>query len=396
MQHGLPGRRATAGRLVAILACVLSCACASGPVAPTADFVSLLNDRLFAAPDTTVDADDLFALSAPMRQFVHVDIAHQLRAEGPASGLISALYHRGQLKLEYDAARTRTAAEAFDARKGNCLSLVIMAAAFAKELGLQVTYQSVDAQDTWSRVGDVAFLNGHVNLMLGRPIWDGKPGYDPDRSLIVDFLPGSHVGGMRMQPISERTIVAMYLNNRAAEALVAGRVDQAYWWARAAIVRAPDFPSAYNTLAVVYLHHGELDASTRVLTQLLARNPQDRQALANLANVVERLGQVDRAQALRARLARLEQDAPYHFFELGVAAMRRGDYEAARNLFIREVERADYNSEFHFWLALADFQLGNPVEARRQLAIARDNSVTTAERELYDAKLTRLRADGLQ
>ena len=48
--------------------------------------------------------------------------------------LIDALY-RGDLRLEYDAATTRTAAEAFDARSGNCLALVLMTSAFAKNGG---------------------------------------------------------------------------------------------------------------------------------------------------------------------------------------------------------------------------------------------------------------------
>ena len=50
---------------------------------------------------------------------------------------------------------TRNAAEAFDARSGNCLSLVIMTAAFAKELGLPVRYQNVFVDEAWSRSGDL-------------------------------------------------------------------------------------------------------------------------------------------------------------------------------------------------------------------------------------------------
>jgi hypothetical protein len=46
--------------------------------------------------------------------------------------LFDALYGNGRLRLDYDSAMTRNATEAFAARSGNCLSLVLMTAAFAR------------------------------------------------------------------------------------------------------------------------------------------------------------------------------------------------------------------------------------------------------------------------
>jgi Flp pilus assembly protein TadD len=77
---------------------------------------------------------------------------------------------------------------------------------------------------------------------------------------------------------------------------------------------------------------------------------------------------------------------------LGTAAMQRGDVQDAKLLFAKEVERADYNSEFHFWLGVAHFRLGEMKEARKQLAIAVENSTTGTDHELYAAKLQRLRS----
>ena len=76
--------------------------------------------------------------------------------QGAQAGLVDALYRRAQLKLEYDAATTKTAAEAFDARSGNCLSLVLMTAALAHELQLPVRYQSAYMEEAWSRNGNPA------------------------------------------------------------------------------------------------------------------------------------------------------------------------------------------------------------------------------------------------
>jgi tetratricopeptide (TPR) repeat protein len=105
-----------------------------------------------------------------------------------------------------------------------------------------------------------------------------------------------------------------------------------------------------------------------------------------------RQGRSDEAAALYRRLAQLEPYPPYHFFYLGVAAMMRQDFRVARDHFAKEVARADYNDEFHYWLGLANFRLGNLDEARRHLSLAMDNSATRTQRDLYAAKLAWLKS----
>ena len=364
-------------------------ACASAPPPPPHE--PLFQDALFAPPTQPIRAADVFALNDEMRRYVHDEIAPHARGQGRQRALIDALYKRGQLKLEYDAAMTRNAAQAFDARAGNCLSLVIMTAAFAKEMGLQVHYQSAYTDETWSRSGDLLFRSGHVNVTLGGRFIDAGSGQDPTR-FTVDFLPPDELRGLRTRAISEDTVIAMYMNNRAAESLADERLDDAYWWAREAIVRSPDFASAYNTLGVVYLRHGERQVAEQVFLRVLEREPANTRALANLAQVAEQLGHAAQAQALRQQLARLEPHPPFHFFHLGRAAMQRGDYAAARELFAKEVARADYYHEFHFWLGLAYFRLGDMELARKELNLAMQSSTTRGDHDLYAAKLAWLRS----
>ena len=62
-------------------------------------------------------------------------------------------------------------------------------------------------------------------------------------------------------------------------------------------------------------------------------------------------------------------------------------------MFAREVDRAAYYHEFHFWLALAYVGLGDMERAREHMSIAVDNSTTRHDHDLYAAKLERLRAN---
>ena len=72
--------------------------------------------------------------------------------------------------------------------------------------------------------------------------------------------------------------------------------------------------------------------------------------------------------------------------------MKAGDYRLARDMFAREVDRAAYYHEFRFWLAQAYARLGDMEQARANMTIALENGPTRADRELYAAKLERLRA----
>jgi hypothetical protein len=163
-----------------------ACASAPPPIVEQAE-APLFADARFGKPTETVSTDRVFEVSDAMRRYLQADIAHQLRTEGTKNGLIQALYQKTQLKLEYDSRMTKTAAGTFAARSGNCLSLVIMTAALAKELRLPVYYQSAILDETWSRTGSLLFASGHVNLTLGHRNISGGINRDL-KSTTIDFL----------------------------------------------------------------------------------------------------------------------------------------------------------------------------------------------------------------
>ena len=370
-----------------LLSYPLIAGCASAPPPPTQVPEDLFQDQRFSAPSQRISADEVFALNDDMTRYVRVDIAPQLRHLGRQRGLIAALRSRGQLQLDYDSEMTRNASEAFESRTGNCLSLVIMTAALAKALDLPVTYQSVIVDEAWSRSGSIYFASGHVNLVIGKRIVDKTAGYDPHESLTIDFLPPEDIVARHTLVIDEATIVAMYFNNRAAEALARDDLNDAYAWASAAIRHKPGFLSAYNTLGVIYREHRDEAQAEHVLRYALQLEPRNAHVLANLAELLEDTGRGTEAQPLRERLARLESAPPFHYFNLGMAAMREGNYAAARALFAREVERSPDYHEFHFWLAIADYKLGDIEAARKHLTLAMEDSTTRRDHDIYAAKL---------
>jgi hypothetical protein len=380
---------APAALALAVLGALGGCASVS---TTSASVEYLLQDAKYTGAVEPVDAASAMAMSPAMLRYADEQLSTLSAQRDPRKALLDALYKDGSLRLSYDNGNTRNAAEAFDARSGNCMSLVLMTAAFARHLGLPVSFQSVLVDSGYTRSGDLVLVSGHVNLVLGRTTHHAPFTWSANEDWVVDFLPGAQLRGQRAVLVDEATVLAMYFNNRAAEALADGQRTAGYAWARLALRTAPRFMPAVNTLAVLYLRDGHLPAAEAALRHVLARDADSTSALANLALLLQRTERHAEARLTLHRLAQLQPDNSFLLFDQGRLAMDRGDYKRARELFESEINRQPGQSEVHFWAALAEWHLGNAAHASQQLQLALNSSTSDPSRALYAGKLAWLKA----
>jgi Tfp pilus assembly protein PilF len=379
-------------RIGAVVFAALAASCVSNSNIRPQDPHPLFHDSLFPAPPERFDRRSIFAIDAPMLHFLVREIVPAVRRRDPRQVLIEAL--SGKLQIDYDADMTRTAAQTFAAREGNCLSLVLMTSALAKQLGIHVNYQEVLGFDTWSRDAGIAFLNHHVNLILGPRI--PRLGLGVERTaqtpMIVDFLPAREVANAVVRPIAEETVVAMYLNNRAAELLVRGDMQRAYWFARAALESNPSYADAANTLGVIYRRVGQLAFAEQAVRFTLRSEPENVPALSNLTQLLKLQGRDGEAQVVAAKLAEIQRHPPFQYYDLGMKALGNGQYAIAEDYFRKELSRRPYDDQSHFGLALAALHLGDTPRARKELKKALKNSTRQERHALYAAKLRHLKS----
>lgn len=375
---------------IGVVVSLLLAGCATSP--PMPPIADLLHDELFAAPSVPVDPAQAMALSPSMREYLDQRLRHVPPGVDRRRWLMEALYRRDELRLEYDAGTTRTAAQAFEARSGNCLALVLMTGAFAKAIGLSVRYQAVLGEDAFDLAGDLAISIGHVNLTLDDRLQRaGILSSDRD-PWTIDFLPAREAWRLRTRTIPENTVIAMFLNNRAVESLVRGSTDDAYWWVREAIRRDPEMLSAYVTLGVVYRARRQPALAEAALARVNEREPDNTQALSNRVLALRDLGRQNEADALVKQLTRLDPHPPFSDFSDGMVALREQRFEVARALFEGEVDRAPHRHEFQFWLAIAYLELHDVRRATDHLTRAMEVSTTRKDHDLYATKLSRLKA----
>jgi Tfp pilus assembly protein PilF len=102
-------------------------------------------------------------------------------------------------------------------------------------------------------------------------------------------------------------------------------------------------------------------------------------------------GREAEARALRQQLAAISRYPPYHFLDLGIHALKRGETDQAIDLFKRELKRMPYDDQLHFMMALARLKQGDLGRAQRHMTLAVENSTTRNQHAIYAAKLDRLR-----
>jgi Flp pilus assembly protein TadD len=333
------------------------------------------------------DPGAVLRLSDAMRRHVDRYVPRDAAAPLRARALAQSILHPGLLGLSYDVSATLTAAEAFDARRGNCLSLSMLYAVMARYAGLEARFQEVESIGGWDRRGEVVLATRHINVV-------GEVG--AGRSWVMDFYPYRVDAHVREDVVPDRIAVAQYYNNLGGEALSRGEAGEAWHWFRAALDTAPDLSYVWSNLGVVYAREGAGDVAERVYRHALAIDPDNRSAMSNLAALYARTGRTEAARELAARIERYARRNPYYHLSLAEDAFDRGDAEAALRSLETAVELAPGEADAHWLAAVALRRLGRYDEAEAALARARSlapDGPSLAARALLE-RIDEPRADG--
>lgn len=328
-----------------------------------------------------VDEDEILAVSPEMVRFLDSYVVRDAGSFVKLHQLLYAIITEGSFGLEYDD-RTRTAAQTFADRRGNCLSFSNMFVAMARDVGLNVSYQEVDIPPDWSFDNDVYVLNRHVNVHVDLGITGEH---------VVDFNIDDFRAGYDRRVIPDSRAFAHYYNNMGTEHMLAGDHATALAYFRKALFDSDrSFSPAWTNLGTLYRRYGLTSHAEAAYQRALTVDRDDEVAVSSLAALYNRRGETELADAYLRKVINHRKQNPYYRYHLAREAFFSGDYATAIS-HLRYAARKKPNEDlFCFLLGMAYLQSGDKAAARRWLTRAEEVAATDALKRNYSSKMEAL------
>ncbi|HEX4825440.1 MAG TPA: tetratricopeptide repeat protein [Candidatus Polarisedimenticolaceae bacterium] len=293
--------------------------------------------------------------------------------------LQAALFDASSFHFDYDPALTATAADALELRRGNCVAFTNLFIAMARARGIRVLAGYMTPHVPGEKRGDLVYVSTHVVAVYQLH----------DRFLVFDFY-GARVDDVpRIRLLDDLELAALYVNNRAVEALSRGDFTAAEAGLNAVVHLAPEFAGAYANLGVLKRRRGDTAGALDAYRSALAIDPHNPAVLSNLATLYLETGHVREAQAA-LRVADMSAATVYTMLARGDLEYADGKADEALRFYRRAARLDPAIPDPHLAIARLERGRGNLKDARRAaskaLALAPDNGeAQEMTRELNEA-----------
>ena len=335
--------------------------------------------------------ETIFALDDDMKVMVAEKLINERDNRKKAKKLLKHFFNSEQVSLAYNAGANVIASQAYQNKEANCLSLTIMAYAIAKAADLDVVFQSVKVPEYWVRNGKMNMLTGHVNLRVMERRSPNKVVFFDRGIAEIDFDPYVVKKLFPKKVISKNTIIAMFYNNKGANAMVEGDYITAYAYLRAATEIDPEFSSAWGNLGILYRFNGYEQQAIDTYQYAININRDNLTAMANLSMLLHVNGEYEQAKSLDNFIMRQRANNPYYYALLADEKFYLGAYNEAIHHYRKAIKLNKNIHEFYFGLAKVYYMLDDMEKAQSYMkkAIAK-NRIKQLDKQ-YVAKLDVLR-----
>ena len=264
------------------------------------------------------------------------------------------LFDEGEFRFDYEAEATLTAAEAFQARRGNCVSFTALFVALGRALELEVLPASVKLSSEAEARSDLWVVSTHVVA-----VFRSGPSV-----AVYDFDRGREGPPVGLTLRDDLWFNAVFLNNRGVEEMVAGRPEAAVGMIGDAVRLDPGFAAAWGNLGVARRRTGDVTGAFDAYLLALQLAPGNHVIRGNVAALYGTL--VLEEEAVEAGEDG-EQGDPAALMRQGNEAMARRDVGAALKSYRRAARLAPQQAGPQVAIARARLYQGKTGAAARKL-----------------------------
>jgi Flp pilus assembly protein TadD len=334
---------------------------------------------------------EIFRLDDDMRAMVQAKLINNSSSQKKVRILLEHLFNNENIALAYETNANITATQAYHSKSANCMSLTIMAYALATEAGMNVSFQDVNVPEYWVRNGQYNLLTGHVNLLVKekedsntRVVW-GK------QATLIDFDPFVAKKKFPSHVIKKNTLLAMFYNNKGADALVDNNYPLAYQYIKKATQVDNQFASAWGNLGVLYKLSGHYLTAEKAYRHAIYLKNDNLTSLGNLALLLNKQGRLSEAEPIEQHIHKLRIKNPYYHALLGNEAFFNNNYQQAVKHYAKAIKLDDGQHEFYLGLAKTYYMQNKLAQAKRVLSKAVTLTKVKDTQRQYIAKLNFLK-----
>lgn len=327
------------------------------------------HDEHFQATEAVyiVPKEEVFALSDALKEQLMREEIQALTNISKTRYLLDLVYTKDSAAFAYNYKETTTAKTTWENKRGNCISLTILAYSIGRALKLPIVMQEVEIPAQFDRRGNLDFLSSHVNAMImQKDFWFEREGENRGY-LIVDFEPQTmilHQG----RALSDEEILSRFYNNIGAEYLAKQQKNAAYAYFKVAILRAPNNSLAYSNLAELYLQTGLYHQAEEIITHALNINKNDVIVMRNMQKLLQSQNRHTEAAMLTQKIEASNAENPHYWLGLGIQAVKNQEYTSAIKYLEKARKMAIGFADIHRYLAEAYLKTGNMTGAKSEIS----------------------------
>ncbi|HEY3351085.1 MAG TPA: tetratricopeptide repeat protein [Thermoanaerobaculia bacterium] len=300
------------------------------------------------------------------------------RDEDRLEHLRSALMDGGSWTFEYERNSTFSAADAFEMRRGNCVSFTNLFIAMGRSLGIRLHAALVATRGTSERQGDLIVTYNHMIAVYMEVNGRSAKVYDFYR--MADQLTG------RLTLLDDYMVAAIRASNDGIAHLGKGERKEAVHDLEIAVKLGPGLGSLYANLGLAKWRNGDVAGAFSAIRKGLEIEPGSPPLLQNLAALYVEEGKSAEARAALGALD-VRRASPYALIVRGDLELRAGSPATAIRNY-REAASLDTRLADP-WLAIARAELarGRRDAARKAAlkALKRDPASVEAQKLAEEA-----------
>ena len=212
----------------------------------------LMPVSLFAQEETQWLAPESYDLSFKATAAMKPFLSHRRLRSGfndidKARTIVNLLFEKDGLGFEYRPEITLPPSEAFEQRKGNCITFAMLFTTLARSAGLHTRFNELDTSPGWNQNNDLVIETSHVNVVV----------IDGWRQFVVEWLDSfQDLSSLGVNSVKDEKIRSDFFSNLGILALADKEYEVAKNYIDYAKSIDPKNESVWQNEGVLWLHMG--------------------------------------------------------------------------------------------------------------------------------------------